>query len=152
TGATSHRPPERRVSNRVRKASPVPFETLRGRAARDHDEWLARLVAGTRTTLTTEAVERTAVAPAQNPRPPAALHRTPDLGNKTEPVDELVYIILSRRTREGAYQQAYKALKVAFTSWDALAAASLEEIEGIIAFSGLGRRKAISLKSALSAL
>ena len=36
---------------------------------------------------------------------------TPDLGNKPDPVDELVYIILSRRTREGAYQAAYEALK-----------------------------------------
>ena len=34
---------------------------------------------------------------------------TPDLGNKPDPVDELVYIILSRRTREGAYQAAYAA-------------------------------------------
>src|SRR5262245_6322759 len=35
----------------------------------------------------------------------AVLHGTPDLGNKADPVDELVYIILSRKTREDAYQQ-----------------------------------------------
>ena len=35
---------------------------------------------------------------------------TPDLGNKLDPVDELVYIILARRTRENAYQQAYDAI------------------------------------------
>jgi len=32
------------------------------------------------------------------------LHGTPRLGNKNDPVDELVYIILSRKTREEAYQ------------------------------------------------
>jgi endonuclease III len=80
------------------------------------------------------------------------VHGTPDLGNKDDPVDELVYIILSRRTREGAYQPAYEALKTAFPGWEALASAPAEEIEAIIAFSGLGHRKAISLKSALSAL
>ena len=41
----------------------------------------------------------------------ARAYGTPDLGNKTDPVDELVYIILSRRTREGAYQDAFEALK-----------------------------------------
>src|SRR4051794_33230624 len=34
---------------------------------------------------------------------------SPDLGNKPDPVDELVYIALSRRTRESAYQTAYAA-------------------------------------------
>ncbi len=44
----------------------------------------------------------------------AVLHGTPRLGNKSDPVDELVYIILSRKTREEAYQQAFDALKHAF--------------------------------------
>jgi endonuclease III len=82
----------------------------------------------------------------------ADLYGTPDLGNKADPVDELVYIILSRRTREGAYQRAFSALKAAFPRWEALVDAREEEIESIVAFCGLGRRKAVSLKSALSAL
>jgi DNA (cytosine-5)-methyltransferase 1 len=32
----------------------------------------------------------------------AVLYGTPDLGNKPDPTDELVYIILARHTREGA--------------------------------------------------
>src|SRR5207244_7406491 len=43
---------------------------------------------------------------------------TPDLGNKADPVDELVYIILSRRTRESAYQAAYDALRKRYEKWD----------------------------------
>jgi endonuclease III len=77
---------------------------------------------------------------------------TPDLGNKTDPVDELVYIILARRTREGAYQAAYDALKLKHANWEQLAEAPADEIEGAIRFSGLGRRKAQSLKQALGAL
>jgi len=77
---------------------------------------------------------------------------TPDLGNKPDPVDELVYIILSRRTRETAYQGAYDALKSRFNSWEELADASEDEIERTIRFSGLGRRKAQSLRLALGAL
>jgi len=77
---------------------------------------------------------------------------TPDLGNKPDPVDELVYIILSRRTREGAYQAAYDALKKRYTAWEQLASAPADEIERSIGFSGLGRRKAHSLKQALGTL
>jgi endonuclease III len=77
---------------------------------------------------------------------------TPDLGNKSDPVDELVYIILSRRTREGAYQDAYAALRSKYASWEEVAGARLEEIARVIAFSGLGGRKARSIKLALEML
>jgi DNA (cytosine-5)-methyltransferase 1 len=82
----------------------------------------------------------------------AATYGTPDLGNKSDPVDELVYIILSRRTREGAYQAAFDVLKSRYGSWEALADAPTDEIEKVVGFSGLGRRKAQSLKLALQAL
>jgi endonuclease III len=77
---------------------------------------------------------------------------TPDLGNKIDPVDELVYIILSRRTREDAYQAAYQALRSTYAGWEELAFAPVEAIEEVIRFSGLGRRKAQSLKLALLAV
>ena len=51
----------------------------------------------------------------------AAVHGTPRLGNKEDPVDELVYIILARKTREDAYQQTFDALKSAVRpTWDDL--------------------------------
>jgi hypothetical protein len=50
----------------------------------------------------------------------AVLYGTPDLGNKPDPTDELVYIILARHTREGAYQQAFDLLKRRFPRWDDL--------------------------------
>lgn len=82
----------------------------------------------------------------------AERYGTPDLGNKDDSIDELAYIILSRRTREGAYQAAFAALKRRYPSWDRLASAPIEEIVGVVGFSGLGKRKAVSLRSALRAL
>lgn len=79
-------------------------------------------------------------------------HGTPDLGNKTDPVDELVYIILARRTREAAYQSAYQALKARYEIWEDLSRAPLAEIEEIIRPSGLASRKAQSLKFAIGQL
>lgn len=82
----------------------------------------------------------------------AVLHGTPDLGNKTDPVDELVYIILSRKTREGAYQQAYEGLRRRFARWEDLLAAPSAEVERILVPSGLGEKKTASIRGALAAI
>jgi len=79
----------------------------------------------------------------------ALLHGSPDLENKSDPVDELVYIILSRKTRESAYQDAYAKLKAKYPVWDDAANASREEIEKLIWSSGLSERKASSILGAL---
>jgi endonuclease III len=82
----------------------------------------------------------------------AAAYGTPDLGNKSDPVDELVYIALSRRTREGAYQASYNALKKRWPRWDAVADASIAEVTQVIRSGGLGERKARSIVGALREL
>jgi endonuclease III len=81
-----------------------------------------------------------------------AEYGTPDLGNKPDPVDELVYIILSRRTREAAYQEAYRALKRRYSKWDEVVVAPLEEIAEVIRRSGLAEKKARSIQNALRAI
>jgi DNA (cytosine-5)-methyltransferase 1 len=80
----------------------------------------------------------------------ALLHGSPDLGNKPDPVDELVYIILSRKTRESAYQDAYEKLKRGFPTWDAALDTTREEIEKLIWSSGLSEQKAGSIFGALN--
>jgi len=80
------------------------------------------------------------------------LHGTPRLGNKRDPVDELVYIALSRKTREDAYQASYDALKRTFPRWEDLLGQPLRRIERIVEGGGLGEKKARSLVGALSAL
>ena len=82
----------------------------------------------------------------------AMLHGTPDLGNKQDPLDELVYIILSRKTREDAYQLAYDALKRRFRSWDQLLDAAPADVEALLASSGLADKKTSSLFGALTAI
>lgn len=82
----------------------------------------------------------------------AVIYRTPDLGNKPDPVDELVYIILSRKTREDAYQKSYEALKNRFRSWDELLESSEVEVEKLVWDSGLSSRKTRTLFAALSAI
>jgi DNA (cytosine-5)-methyltransferase 1 len=82
----------------------------------------------------------------------ALLHGTPDLGNKKDPVDEMVYIILSRKTREDAYQAAFTALKNRFPRWDELLEADRDEVESLLSSSGLGDKKTASIFGALRRL
>jgi DNA (cytosine-5)-methyltransferase 1 len=82
----------------------------------------------------------------------AVLHGTPRLGNKSDPVDELVYIILTRKTREEAYQRAYDALRARFSRWDDLLDATPAEVESLVSSGGLGDKKTASLFGALSAV
>jgi DNA (cytosine-5)-methyltransferase 1 len=80
------------------------------------------------------------------------LYGTPRLGNKDEPVDELVYIILARKTHEGAYQQTFDSLKARFARWDDLLAFPRNEIEKIVHSGGLSSKKTQSLFGALERL
>jgi len=66
----------------------------------------------------------------------AVLHGTPNLGNKSDPTDELVYIILARKTRESAYQQTYDVLKRTFACWDDLIDSPRKKVEKLV-FSGV---------------
>jgi DNA (cytosine-5)-methyltransferase 1 len=79
----------------------------------------------------------------------ALLYGTPTLGNKVDPVDELVYIILARKTREGAYQETFEALRTRFETWDDLLNASPKEVERCIRSGGLSDKKTLSLFGAL---
>jgi DNA (cytosine-5)-methyltransferase 1 len=82
----------------------------------------------------------------------AALYGTPDLGNKQDPTDELVYIILSRKTPEKAYQETFDALKARFPKWDDLLDAPRKEVEKIVSPGGLAGKKATSLFGAMAKL
>jgi DNA (cytosine-5)-methyltransferase 1 len=82
----------------------------------------------------------------------AVLYGTPDLGNKKDPTDELVYIILARHTREGAYQQAFDLLKKRFRRWDDLLDASRREIQKLVYSGGLSKKKTLALQAALARL
>jgi endonuclease III len=79
----------------------------------------------------------------------AVLYGTPNLGNKQDPTDELVYIILARHTREGAYQQAFELLKKRFPKWDHLLAARRSAVAKLVYSGGLSGKKTMALRAAL---
>src|SRR4051794_17163174 len=83
------------------------YSDLEPRRAREHLEWHKRLRATLQSAAGAPTSDGTADALVSLERELlhvtamlAMTYDTPDLGNKTDPVDELVYIILSRRTRE----------------------------------------------------
>jgi endonuclease III len=126
---------------------------------REHSDWRDRAVESAvarsrdrRRTLAAKSVDRLSGRLVAISLMLDAMYGTPDLGNKPDPVDELVYIMLSRRTRESAYQGAYGGLKQKYASWEELVASRDSEIFEVVRFSGLGFRKAQSLKRALGAL
>jgi DNA (cytosine-5)-methyltransferase 1 len=116
-----------RGRSRVLRDPVGDYADLAAPATEEHEAWRARLLSeledgpprgqrDDRTRLIDElGVQLLSIALAV-----ADAYGTPNLGNKSDPVDELVYIILSRRTREGAYQAAYEALKSRFPAWEQL--------------------------------
>jgi DNA (cytosine-5)-methyltransferase 1 len=82
----------------------------------------------------------------------AIVHGSPRLGNKEDPTDELVYIILARHTREGAYQKAFDLLKQQFRRWDDLLDAPRRKVERLVYSGGLSGKKTTALFGALGRL
>lgn len=82
----------------------------------------------------------------------AVLYGTPNLGNKEDATDELVYIILSRKTPLQANQETFAALKARFPRWDDLLTASRKEVERLVSPGGLAGKKATSLFGAMERL
>jgi endonuclease III len=67
---------------------------------------------------------------------------SPRHGNKRNPLDELIYIILSTRTRQQSFGAIFKKLKKTFPKWDSVTPARLRRLESVLEPGGLGRLKA----------
>ena len=67
---------------------------------------------------------------------------SPRHGNLEDPLDELIYIILSTRTQEPKFAETFRRLKQAFATWDDIRPSSLPVLEAILGPLGLGRLKA----------
>lgn len=77
---------------------------------------------------------------------------TPRLGNKRHPVSELVFIILSARTRGRHHEKVYRELRRRYPTWEAVRDAPMRDIARVIRDAGLSRVKARQIKSLLSRL
>lgn len=74
-------------------------------------------------------------------------HKWSNLGNKRNPLDELLYVIISGQTSEQKYQVAFRAFKRAFPRWELVLKASVRKIRRPLRPAGLGHQKAGYLKS-----
>ena len=75
------------------------------------------------------------------------LHGTPDLGNKQDPLDELIFILLSQMTTGPSYERVFDRLKARMKSWESLIHCPLRTLKSIVADAGLSGQKAPRLKA-----
>jgi endonuclease III len=67
---------------------------------------------------------------------------SPDLNNKTDPFDELVFILLSQMTTGPSYERVFDRVRARFRSWQQLLVVPERELVSLIADAGLSRQKA----------
>ena len=83
-----------------------------------------------------------------------AAYGTPEaeLGNKDDPLDEAIYIILSFQTDLRRFSSTWSALRAAYPTWNALERAPAREIAAVLREGGLHRQKARTIKQLLLAV
>jgi endonuclease III len=81
----------------------------------------------------------------------AAAYCTPEtsLGNKDDPLDEAIYIILSFQTDLARFGETWARLRSAYPTWDAVEQASVRDVAAVLRPGGLHRQKARAIKRLL---
>ena len=69
------------------------------------------------------------------------IYKNPHHYNKEDPLDELIFILLSSKTGEGNYVATYDSLKKAFPRWDDILHAPSKLVIKNIASGGLSKKK-----------
>lgn len=72
--------------------------------------------------------------------------------NKKNPLDELIFILLSTTTTERVYLQTYRSFKKHFPSYSAVLGASIPQIARPISLGGQFTQKATAIKSIIAIL
>ena len=75
-----------------------------------------------------------------------ARYGSPLLSNKSDPLDELVFIILSQMTTSPSYERVFDRLKKAMPTWGILTETSASDLTSLIADAGLSGQRALRLK------
>lgn len=75
-----------------------------------------------------------------------------DLDNKSDPLDEAVYIILSFQTNIARTRKVWRALRSAFPTWWDLDKATVRNVSRVLRAGGLHRQKSKTIKRLLSAV
>jgi DNA (cytosine-5)-methyltransferase 1 len=76
----------------------------------------------------------------------------PLLKNKRNPVDELIFAVLSERTDETKYVAAFRRLKANFPRWTSIHYAPTSMIKKLIGEAGMGTRRAALIKRILKTI
>lgn len=81
-----------------------------------------------------------------------ALERTfgrPRLGNPQDPLDDLVYIIVSNKTSPKTAQQTYACIKREFAAWDDALASPASALQSLLQPAGLAAVKSQQIREAM---
>jgi DNA (cytosine-5)-methyltransferase 1 len=79
-------------------------------------------------------------------------YRSADLGNFEDPLDEAVYIMISRQTREQVYRGIFADLRRRFPRWEQAAIAPREQLVDVLRPSGFHEQRAGQLQDLLAAV
>ena len=71
---------------------------------------------------------------------------SPFLNNKSDPLDELVFILLSQMTGSVSYERVYDRVKSEIPDWELLIEIPVSKLENLITEAGLFRHRATRLK------
>lgn len=77
---------------------------------------------------------------------------SPRHDNKDDPLDELVFIVLSQMTTRQSYGRVYDRLKAEYPSWEAVLELPIDELKAAIKDAGLINQKAPRIKAILAKL
>lgn len=75
------------------------------------------------------------------------LYGSPNHGNKADPLDELVFIILSLMTTGPSFNRAYERLREFSPDWETLLSVTDDALEATIRDAGLSNQKAPRLRA-----
>lgn len=79
-----------------------------------------------------------------------SVYGSPRHSNKADPLDELVFIILSQMTTHHSFNRVFDRLKQEAGSWERVLAMPLEGLIGVIKDAGLSNQKAPRIKAILA--
>jgi len=82
----------------------------------------------------------------------AATYGSPNHDNKRDPLDDLVFIILSQMTTHHSFGRVFDRLKERYPEWDQVASTPLRRLRSVIKDAGLSNQKAPRLKAIVTKL
>ena len=80
------------------------------------------------------------------------LYDTPDLGNVSDPLEELIYLTITQRTRITTAMRVYRELKKEFPDMEDIINAPVSELRKVLSTGGRGNLRSRAIKEILGAI